>query len=105
MALIPAPGGWGWRPGTNLGEVELDDLPEFPLLNQLASQAEKIRLLRQEAHRFPHGTKATHLQHRYGIAYATAWDIVHGVKRTGRHPRNKSAPGSGLTHTAPHGRG
>lgn len=88
MALIPAPGGWGWRPGTNLGEVELTDLPELPLLNLLGDRSEKIRVLREQ--QFPHGTKPRHLQDRYGIPYATAWDIAHGVKRTGRQPKKEA---------------
>jgi hypothetical protein len=87
MALVPAPGGWGWRPGTNLAEVEPGDLPDLPFLRFLADRQARVRVLRTEAHRFPHGTKPKHLQERYGVPYATAWDVIHGSTRGGRHKK------------------
>lgn len=90
MALVPAPGGWGWLPGTNLAEVEPGDLPDLPLLNHLRDNAERVRVLRSASVNFPHGTKPRHLQERYGVPYGTAWDIVHGVVRT-RRKRNEAS--------------
>lgn len=81
MAVVPAPAGWGWRPGTNLAEVEPGGrLPDLPMLRFLRPRA-RMRVLREVAPQFPAGTTTKHLQDRYGLHYHAAFAILHRADR------------------------
>jgi hypothetical protein len=91
MARIEAPGGWGWVPGTNLGEVEPGDLPELPLLSLLTAR-QRMRVLRETP--FPFGTKPQHLQIRYGVTYNCAHEVLCRSERVRKYVRK---PKEGIT--------
>lgn len=44
--FIPAPPGWGWRPGARLNPPSLHDLPELPLIRVLRAP-DRLRVLEQ----------------------------------------------------------
>lgn len=82
MAAVPAPAGWGWRPGSDLAEAEPGALPDLPLLRFLRPRT-RMRVLREVAPRFPEGTTTQQVQAKYDLPYHTAFDLLHRANRTG----------------------
>jgi hypothetical protein len=90
MAVIDAPGGWGWPPGLNIAQVELSDLPDLPLTD--VDGRTKMRLLREALPSFPHGTTPKMVAQRYALTPQAVFDLMQRKDR--KKPASNHRPGA-----------
>jgi hypothetical protein len=79
--MIEAPGGWGYPPGYAIGEVTIDDLPDLPLLHLSAQPARVVEQALREIRGLAFRLQPGMLVKRYGLAQATASDLLTRLKK------------------------